>query len=175
MASSLQVLKVEFEGALRNLNALHTQMRPLHRESAWSIQQIAEHLLLTYDSTAETLQARLNRGVATKKRPTTLQRAAQSFVFTTGKLPRGRKAPEEVWPCPDAVVKTGTELSALVRSGLDHLEALTLQCEERFGRGRSVTHAILGPLSMDQWRRFHLIHGRHHIKQITAIRHEHRI
>jgi hypothetical protein len=31
---------------------------------------------------------------------------------------------------------------------------------------------VLGPLSMQQWRKFHLIHGRHHLKQIARIRAE---
>ncbi len=45
--------------------------------------------------------------------------------------------------------------------------------EQLFGsRRRSVRHMILGPLSLAQWRRFHLVHGRHHIRQIAAIRAE---
>ncbi len=31
------------------------------------------------------------------------------------------------------------------------------------------TH-VLGPLNIDQWRKFHLVHGEHHLKQIAAIR-----
>jgi hypothetical protein len=34
---------------------------------------------------------------------------------------------------------------------------------------------ILGPLTIRQWRKFHLIHGRHHIKQIRAIRAAHHL
>jgi hypothetical protein len=33
----------------------------------------------------------------------------------------------------------------------------------------------LGPLGAGQWRRFHLSHGRHHIRQILAIRRAHGI
>jgi hypothetical protein len=29
---------------------------------------------------------------------------------------------------------------------------------------------VLGPLSVDQWRRFQLIHGEHHLRQIISIR-----
>jgi hypothetical protein len=32
---------------------------------------------------------------------------------------------------------------------------------------------VLGPLSAQQWRRFHQVHGQHHLRQIHAIRAEH--
>jgi hypothetical protein len=31
-------------------------------------------------------------------------------------------------------------------------------------------HLILGPLTAAQWRKFHWIHGRHHVKQILRLR-----
>jgi hypothetical protein len=48
--------------------------------------------------------------------------------------------------------------------------------EQLFGtHRRSVRHMLLGPMSLAQWRRFHLVHGRHHIRQIAAIRTEHHL
>jgi hypothetical protein len=29
---------------------------------------------------------------------------------------------------------------------------------------------ILGPLTGAQWRKFHLVHGRHHVKQVLHLR-----
>ena len=41
------------------------------------------------------------------------------------------------------------------------------QCEERYGaRVKVLDHPVLGPLTARQWRKFHLAHGRHHVKQI---------
>jgi hypothetical protein len=34
---------------------------------------------------------------------------------------------------------------------------------------------VLGPLSINQWSRFQLIHGEHHVKQILAIRDAHHL
>jgi hypothetical protein len=31
---------------------------------------------------------------------------------------------------------------------------------------------VLGPFSIEQWRKFHLVHGRHHVKQIRQRRAE---
>jgi hypothetical protein len=31
-------------------------------------------------------------------------------------------------------------------------------------------HPILGPFSIAQWRKFHLVHGLHHVKQIQRLK-----
>jgi len=49
------------------------------------------------------------------------------------------------------------------------MDASLADAERRFGhRTRVLFHPILGPLTAQQWRRFHLVHGRHHLKQIEA-------
>ena len=45
------------------------------------------------------------------------------------------------------------------------------RCEARFGAGAKLAnHPVLGPLTARQWRTFHLVHARHHMKQIAHIR-----
>jgi hypothetical protein len=45
------------------------------------------------------------------------------------------------------------------------------RCEQRFGSDlKLVNHPILGPLSAGEWRRFHSVHGRHHLRQIRRLR-----
>ena len=45
------------------------------------------------------------------------------------------------------------------------------QCEERYGaRVKVLDHPVLGPLTAKQWRKFHLIHGRHHVRQISRLK-----
>jgi hypothetical protein len=45
------------------------------------------------------------------------------------------------------------------------------ECEQRFGSEvKMADHVVLGPLTIPQWRRFHLIHTRHHMKQIERLR-----
>ncbi len=172
MDKSLQALKDEMRSAVEDLDAAQTQLRPRQRPAAWSIQQIVEHLLLTYAWTAEVFQSRLARGNATKKAPTALQRIMQSAIVTCGYFPPGRGAPEPVQPKATTELLSGKELFSLVEAEVSRLEDLSTQAEEKFGSGRSVTHFLLGPMSMRQWGRFHLVHARHHLKQIAAIRRE---
>jgi len=40
-------------------------------------------------------------------------------------------------------------------------------CERRFGvRTKIMDHPFLGPLTADEWRKFHWVHARHHARQI---------
>jgi hypothetical protein len=51
------------------------------------------------------------------------------------------------------------------------MDAIIAECETRFGRSvRLLDHPILGPLTATQWRKFHLVHGMHHQKQLLRLR-----
>jgi hypothetical protein len=51
------------------------------------------------------------------------------------------------------------------------LDQLLDECEAQYGKGvRILDHPILGPFRAQQWRKFHLAHGRHHMEQIHRLR-----
>jgi hypothetical protein len=51
------------------------------------------------------------------------------------------------------------------------MDAVIAKAEERFGSQIPlVDHPILGPLRAAQWRKFHWVHGRHHLKQLERLR-----
>ena len=51
------------------------------------------------------------------------------------------------------------------------MDKLIAQCEAQYGaRNKVLDHPILGPLTARQWRKFHWVHGRHHMKQISRLR-----
>jgi hypothetical protein len=51
------------------------------------------------------------------------------------------------------------------------MDEVIRQCEEKIGRGtKLLDHPILGPLTASQWRKFHLVHGLHHGKQLRRLR-----
>jgi hypothetical protein len=82
-------------------------------------------------------------------------------------MPSGREAPPGTRPKgrqPEQVIsEIGTIIAAMERS-IDN-------CEQRFGsRVKLVNHPVLGPLTAEEWRRFHCVHGRHHLRQIRALR-----
>ena len=173
MDDVLATLSDEAAAALGGLSASQTQATPAAYPEKWSIQQIVEHLLLTYRATVPAIQARLDKGSATRAVPTLGQRLGQFMIVSMGRFPEGRPAPAAVAPSRPQTLRSGDELARRMRSELNEVEAVTARAEELFGSRRAASHMILGPLSMEQWRGFHLVHGRHHLKQIRAIRKEH--
>ena len=170
MHDDLHRLETEIITALAGLSAAQTQATLRAHPEKWSIQQIAEHLLLTYQVSIPAIQARLQKGSPTRAVPSLKQYLGQFFLISLGQFPSGRKAPAQVSPTLPSTVSNGEHLAVRIHGELVHLDRLITEGERLFGRVRAATHMILGPLSMQQWRRFHLIHGRHHVKQIWAIR-----
>jgi hypothetical protein len=173
MNHDLETLRDELERSLGGLDERQTQLHPGGDVARWNIQRIAGHLLLTYAATEAALEARIAKGTPTKADPTVAQRFGQFTILRAGYFPAGRKAPERVTAPADAPAVPGGVLIAQVHRSLDTLDRRIAEAEGVFGPElRAVSHMVLGPLSTRQWRRFHLIHGRHHIKQIAAIRAE---
>lgn len=173
MSPTLQQLETKLSAALHGLNASQTQLRLTNDPSRWTIQQIVQHLLMTYASTAAAFETRLVKGTPTLSRPTPAHRATQFIVITLGLMPGRRKATPEVTPPASSPPLSGDELAASAHEDLSHLDHLFDQAEKNFGSVRCQSHFVLGPLTTSQWRRFHLSHGNHHIRQIAAIRRAH--
>jgi hypothetical protein len=173
MSPTLEQLETKLSAALHGLNSSQTQLRLTNHPSRWTIQQVVQHLLMTYASTAASFETRLAKGTPTLSRPTPAHRAAQFIVITLGLMPGRRTAPPEVTPPASSPALSGDELAATAHEALTHLDHLFDQAEQSFGRARCQSHFILGPLTALQWRRFHLSHGNHHIRQIAAIRRAH--
>lgn len=161
--------------SLRGLDSAQTQLRPTARPDRWSIQQIVEHLLLTYSFTETAVDIRLKKRKPTLAKPSLLQRFSQYTVTRLGYFPHGRKAPAFVMPICTEPPISGEELTQTAGRHLQRLDQLFYEGEDLFGSSRCVTHHVLGSMSIPQWRRFHLIHGEHHVKQILAIRKAHNL
>src|SRR5438046_6151134 len=90
---TLHQLQSEIAASLHNLDSTQTQLQPPSRPNKWSIQQIIEHLLLTYSSTETAISARLAKATPTCAKPTFAARITQYAVTRCGYFPRGRAAP----------------------------------------------------------------------------------
>jgi Protein of unknown function (DUF1569) len=138
-----------------------------HPEGKWSSVQVLEHLYITYIGSAQGFERCLSEGKPLV-RTHTLKDAMRTFVATSlMHLPEGRKAPERTQPrglpADEVMSKIGPQIQIM--------DELIAQCEARFGkRTRVLDHPFLGPLTGRQWRKFHWVHGRHHIKQILKLR-----
>jgi hypothetical protein len=173
MHQDLRRLDAALFRALAPLDASQTQAKPPDALDRWSIQQIADHLLLTYRETVSTIRERVDRARVTRSVPNFPQRLGQFFVCRLGYFPRGRVAPPSVAPSGPVSIRAGAELLDRLRAELVLLDRVTQEGEALFGNRRAASHQVLGSLSMQQWRRFHLAHGSHHCTQIHRIRREH--
>jgi hypothetical protein len=170
MQENLERLEAELAAALSGLSAREAQLAPYAHPEKWNIQQIVEHLLLTYRSTVTLAQARIDKGTPTRTKPSIAQRVGRYALIELGFFPPGRPAPPAVCPTLPASLQTGEQLTRRVREAVFALDEVLTRAESVFGVQPFATHIVLGPLSSAQWSKFHLIHGRHHLKQIWRIR-----
>jgi hypothetical protein len=159
--------------ALQSLDAQQTQLRPIAHPEKWTIQQITEHLLLTFSSTCNAVESRLAKGRPTAAHSNFKQRLAQVTLITCGFFPEGRPSPAMVSPPPTIETLSGPQLLQQLHQSLLAMDTVFDQARAAFGNRPAICHQILGPLTVQQWRRFHLVHARHHAKQIRAIRRAH--
>jgi hypothetical protein len=158
----------------RTLHAIERQVEGMapedlerHPPGKWSAAGILEHLAITFDGTRRNLQKCVDTGTRRVSRRAFRQRLAVLAVIELGRFPTGVQAPARTMPtglsAPDAL--------AAVRRNLPAMDRVMLECEAQFGTRRPIAdHPILGPLTLRQWRRFHWVHTRHHMKQVAALR-----
>jgi hypothetical protein len=140
-----------------------------HRAGKWSAAEILEHLYLTYTGTTKGFERMLQSGGPHTTPPSWKQRVGKLLVLEFGYLPAGREAPSMSRPrgLPPEQVK------AEIVSKMAAMHDMIALGAQKFGTGKQLLdHPILGPLTASQWTKFHLIHGRHHIKQIRRLQQE---
>ena len=146
------------------------QRHPRQQERLWSAQELIEHLVLTCRSTSRELEKRLERGHPTRAHSTPLQWLLQRVVLSLGRMPNGVPAP--IFARPDQLRWSATDGAALLerlRVEMEGMDERISQCRQSFGIQRVASHFLLGPLRPDQWRRFHVVHIRHHLDQLKRI------
>ncbi len=133
-------------------------------EGKWSIAAILEHLDLTYTMNAAAVTRRASKGPGAARRRSFAQWLAQTIVITAGHFPSGRKSPEMVLPRG----RSFSEVAPSVDSHLVDLDRQLREAAQVLGEAsRVLDHPRLGPLSVNDWRRFHYVHTRHHVRQIA--------
>jgi hypothetical protein len=163
MDSQLKVLLELLESASADLSEEQLKRR---KEGKWCIEEILEHLYLTYAGTVKGLERVLAAGKPQATRPTIRQRIQAFVVCHLNYMPPGRKAPTQTLPRGLQVRDVKSGIAVKIKA----MDELLTQCEARFGRCKLLDHLILGPFTAEEWRKFHLVHGRHHAKQILRLR-----
>ena len=163
MDPHLEHLRQELESATAGLSA---EQMIWHPPGKWCAAEVLEHLYLSYTGTVKGFERVAEAGKPLGTTPTWKQRARTLVVVGFGFFPAGRKAPAVAMPRGLPTEKVLAEMGATIV----RMDEIIRQCEERLGaRTKMLDHPILGPLSASQWRKFHLVHGLHHGKQIRQL------
>jgi Protein of unknown function (DUF1569) len=163
MDTLLKELKEALESAI---DGMSDEQMCWHPADKWCAAEVLEHLYLTYTGTVKGFERVLEAGKPMAARASMRQRVRKLVVLGFNHLPEGRKAPKNTVPRGLPAEKVRSEVGPKIAA----MDEIIVQCEARFGRGQLLDHPILGPLTAAQWRKFHLIHGRHHANQIKRLR-----
>ena len=153
------------------LDAESAQSHPHALAYKWTAQQVVEHLVLGYQQTTRALHNRLTKGRPPRRdKSTYLQWSLQLMVLSFGHLPRGVPALEETLPSAGRFARMdGRQLGQLLSDEAEAMDCALDACRRKFAMERVSVHPWLGPLRVDQWRRFHAVHGLHHVTQLRSV------
>jgi hypothetical protein len=164
MDPRLDQLKASLESAVEGMSS---EQLSWHLPGKWCAAEVLEHLYLTYTGTIQGFERVMAKGKPLASRASVAQRVLTFVVVGLGHLPAGRKAPAIVQPKGLPVEQVRNEIGEKLAA----MDAIIAQCEVRFGPWVQVLdHPILGPLTAMQFRKLHLVHGRHHLKQLLRLR-----
>jgi hypothetical protein len=164
MDSRLDKLKESLQSAVEGMSS---EQLSWHPPGKWCAADVLEHLYLTYTGTIQGFERVMRKGKPLATRASMAQRVLAFVVVGLCHIPAGLKAPAVAQPKGLPVEQVRTEIGAKLAA----MDAIIAQCEARFGRQVKVLdHPILGPLTATQWRKLHLVHGRHHQKQLLQLR-----
>ena len=164
MDSRLDKLEESLQSAVEGMSG---EQLSWHLPGKWCAAEVLEHLYLTYTGTIQGFERVMAKGKPLASRASVAQRVLTFVVVGLGHLPAGRKAPAIVQPKGLAVEQVRNEIGEKLAA----MDAVIAQCEVRFGPWVHVLdHPILGPLTATQFRKLHLVHGRHHLKQLLRLR-----
>lgn len=164
MHALLEDLKSALDSAVEGMSA---EQFIWHPPLKWSAAEILEHLYLSYTGTTKGFEKVMEGGKPLATQGSLGQHVRAFVVFRFDYLPTGREAPAPTRPKGLPAEKIRNEFAQKIAA----MDAVIGQSEDLLGtRTRLLDHPFLGPLTAEQWRKFHLLHGLHHQKQILRLR-----
>jgi hypothetical protein len=160
----LDKLKENLESAVEGMSS---EQWIRHPPGKWCAAEVLEHLYLTYTETINGFERVMKRGKPLVSRASMAHHVMILVVVGLGHMPAGRKAPAFIQPKGLPAEQVRNEIGAKIVA----MDAIIAECEARFGPWvHLLDHPFLGPLTATQWRKLHLVHGRHHLKQLLRLR-----
>jgi len=162
VSPELEYIRRETDRATRNASPNDWLRAPVGK---WNSMQILEHLRLSYTATTKGLLRAMEAGQPQHGTLSLAQHLKCFYILRLGRFPAGIEAPQHTVPGQGL----GDDPLRRFNDALVAMDATLADTEKRFGtRTRVLNHPVLGPLTAQAWRRFHQVHGRHHLKQIVA-------
>jgi hypothetical protein len=155
----------EIDAATEGISPANLSLSPV--EGKWSIAQILGHLSLTFRTTVGALAKVLQSGQPSATKGTFKQWISTRVVADLGYFPTGRAAP--VFSVPGNV--SAPQIVREIHENLLAMDAILDDVEAKLGPAVKVAnHPVLGPFTVQEWRKFHFRHTHHHIKQVIALK-----
>ena len=129
----------------------------------WNSAQIVEHLALGLEWSAAGFEERRARDPMVRRPRTLFHRIARVFIMRIEWIPPGFKAPSRAVPTPH--VERAVAEQRFRRGIARTLEIAQLLLPAR-AHDLFVKHPRLGDLTLGEWMDFHVVHARHHARQI---------
>lgn len=131
----------------------------------WTPAQIVEHLALGLNLSAQTLLTRRNHAPMSRRRRTPAEHVAWFFIMGLRWFPPRRKAPERTTPAQHIDRATA---EAHFLAGIEAWDQVDRALLPERRANLFAKHPRMGDLTVEEWMRFHVIHARHHARQIRA-------
>ncbi len=135
------------------------------RPGVWSPGEIVAHVAVSIALSVDGLDSRRGKPPMRRRRRLPYQLVAKALVLGAGWFPVRRTAPENARPVtrPD---RAGTE--AQLRESVARFERLAAELLPARRHDLFLKHPVFGDLTVEEWRRFHVVHAEHHRKQLIS-------
>ena len=141
------------------------QIAPTPGQGRWCAQQIMEHLILSYSMTSNELNKQIKSGRIPRNRRNLLEFFLRVQTLGLGYMPSGVPAIKSLRPT-EYVPAAGEAVAARFLQQAEEMDALLVTCRKTFGIQACGEHPFFGIMRVDEWRRYHAVHARHHLPQL---------
>jgi hypothetical protein len=131
----------------------------------WTSAQIVEHLAIALEGSGKGFDSHRDKAPMARRPRTRAERLACFVILGLRWFPPGREAPAISRPAEHVERKYA---EAHFREGVERFHRIAPALLATRSRDLFVKHPRLGDLTLPEWMRFHVIHCRHHAKQIRA-------
>jgi hypothetical protein len=147
------------------VSAEEAQIPPLPGLERWSAQQIMEHLILSYQMTSTAVSRQLKTGRIPKNRRNLLEFLLRMQTIGFGFMPEGVRSIRAMRPS-EFRIASGAEIANRFMQTAEEMDGYLVEARRRFGIQACGEHPMYGVMRVDEWRRYHAIHARHHSAQL---------